>query len=90
MKIIKIGAMWCPACLITNNNLDRIQKDYKIDIISLDYDFDEEKVKEYDVGEILPVLIFLDNNDREIERLIGEKTYKEIEGVVVKNEEIIN
>ncbi len=90
MKIIKIGAMWCPACLITNNNLDRIQKDYKIDIISLDYDFDEEKVKEYDVGEILPVLIFLDNNDREIERLIGEKTYKEIEGVVVKNEENIN
>ena len=41
MKIIKIGALWCPACLITNNALDKINKNYDVEIVSLDYDFDE-------------------------------------------------
>ena len=89
MKIIKIGAMWCPACLITNNNLDKIKEKYNIDIDSLDYDFDEDEVKKYNVGEILPVLIFIENV-KEVDRLIGEKTYKEIEGVVVKYEKTIS
>lgn len=81
MQIIKIGALWCPACLITNNNLDKILKKYpNINIINLDYDFDDE-AKKYDVGETLPVLIFMKDN-KEITRLIGEKTEKEIEEIV--------
>ena len=87
MKIIKIGAMWCPACLITNNHLEKIKENYDIEIESLDYDFDEEAVEKYNVGETLPVLIFVKNNT-EIDRLIGEKDYKEIEGVIKKYEEV--
>lgn len=85
MKIIKIGAMWCPACLITNKHLDKIKEEYNIEIDSLDYDFDEEEVSKYNVGETLPVLIFIDN-DKEIDRLIGEKNYNEIEGMIKKHE----
>ena len=83
MKIIKIGAMWCPACLITNRALEKIKKDYKVDIISLDYDFDEEEVKKYNVGTTLPELIFF-KDEKEVDRLIGEKNYKEIEEVLNK------
>ena len=85
MKIIKIGASWCPACLIVNNTLNKIQSIYNIDIENLDYDFDEEIVSKYDVGDILPVLIFFDNG-KEVERLIGERKFEEIEGVIKKYE----
>ena len=45
MKIIKIGALWCPACLITNKALDKIiDENDNIELINLDYDFDEEEV----------------------------------------------
>ena len=77
MKIIKIAALWCPGCLILNNNLKKIKENYEdIEIIEYDYDFDLE-VKKFKVGNILPVLIFM-NDDNEISRLIGEKSYKEI------------
>ena len=78
MKIIKIGALWCSACLVTNNALDKFIKENKnIKLETLDYDFDEDEVKKYEPGEVLPVLIFFDG-DKEILRLKGEKTYKDI------------
>ena len=87
MKIIKIGALWCPACLITNNALDKINKNYDIEIVSLDYDFDEEEVSKYNVGETLPEIIFI-KDDKEVKRLIGEKNYKDIEEVLKEYEEV--
>ena len=72
MKIIKISALWCPACLITNKAIDKIKEEQ-----NLDYDFDEDEVKKYNVGTTLPVLIFM-NQDKELFRLIGEKNYEEI------------
>lgn len=86
MEIIKIGALWCPACLITNNALDKINKNYNISIKNLDYDFDEEEVSKYNVGETLPVLVIIKDGN-EVDRLIGEKNYKEIEEVIKKYEE---
>ena len=83
MKIIKISAIWCPACIITNNALNKLKKEYEFDLEELDYDFDD--IEEYKVGDILPVLIFIKDN-KEIDRLIGEKNYKEIEEVLKKYE----
>ena len=71
-KIIVISAVWCPSCLILKKNLKKIKENYNVEIETYDYDFDEEVVKKYNVGEILPVII-CDNN-----KLIGEKTYEEI------------
>lgn len=80
MKIVKVSALWCPACLITNNNLDKIIDNYpKLIIENLDYDFDEEEVSKYDVGDTLPVLIFISDEGKELGRLIGEKTKEELE-----------
>jgi len=75
MKLIKISAMWCPACLIMRNTLSNI--DYDIEQIEYDYDLDEDIVNKYNVGEILPVLI-LEDNDKEVARLIGEKSKEEV------------
>ena len=85
MKFIKINAVWCPACIVTNKIWKDIKKDYSdIEIEELDFDFDEEEVEKYNVGEILPVVIFM-NEGKEVERLIGEKTREEIYDFVERN-----
>mgnify|MGYP003571369984 CR=1 FL=1 len=76
MKIVRIGASWCSSCLIMKSRFQDVIKDYdNIEIINYDYDFDEDKVEEYQVGDVLPVYIRLDNN----KRIIGEKNKEEIE-----------
>ena len=71
-KIIVISAVWCPSCLILKKNLKKLKEEYNLEYESLDYDFDEDEVKKYNVGEKLPVIITKNN------RLIGEKSYEEI------------
>ena len=64
MKIIKISALWCPACLITNKAIDKIKEEQNIEVENLDYDFDEDEVKKYNVGTTLPVLIFMNRRKK--------------------------
>lgn len=79
MKIIKITAMWCPSCLIMNSMIDDIISKFNLEMTSLDFDLDQDQVSKYGVGNILPVLIKIDNDNNEISRLVGEHTEKEIE-----------
>ena len=73
MKIIKIGAMWCPGCLWMKKVWKNILSDYpELNIIELDYDMDGQEVEKYNPGKVLPVVIFMDDNDQELERVIGE------------------
>lgn len=69
MKIVKIASIACPSCIIMNNIFDKMQKKYNFNYEEIDYDFDEYG---YEVGNILPVFIFLDNYDNELTRLVGE------------------
>ena len=85
MKVIKISAVWCGSCIKMKKLWNEIEKEYNLDTINLDYDFDEDEVKKYNVGDILPVSIFFDG-EKELERLIGEKTKEEIRGVIDKYE----
>ena len=78
MKVIKIGAIWCPGCLVMRPRWQEIEKEISIDSIYLDYDDDKEEVLKYNVGKILPVFIFTDNNGIELTRLIGEVSKKKI------------
>lgn len=72
-KLIVISAVWCPSCLILNKQLKSIKEEYRdLEIIKYDYDLDEDKITEYNVGKTLPVLIL--NN----KRLIGEHSLDEI------------
>ena len=71
-KIVVISAVWCPSCLIIKKELKKLHEEYHLEYQMYDYDFDEEIVKEYNVGDKLPVIIYDDK------RLIGEKSYDEI------------
>lgn len=82
MKIVKINAMWCAGCLSMHKVWQEIESKYpQIEIISYDYDMDEEIVKKYNPGKILPITIFLKDNV-EVNRLNGEKTKEEIIDVI--------
>lgn len=78
MKIIKITAMWCPSCLIMNDLITQLINESKFELLSYDFDMDQDIVKEYNVGTILPVLIKLDADGNEVKRLTGEHTKAEI------------
>jgi len=82
MKLIKIGAVWCPACLVMTPRINKIVAKYNLELINYDYDMDSEIIEKYNVGEILPVLIFLDDNNTEINRLIGEQSLKQLEEAI--------
>ncbi len=74
MKIIKISAIWCPGCLVMKKIWKNILEDYpNLEIEELDYDMDNELVNKYNPGKILPVHIFLNDDNQELERLIGEQ-----------------
>ena len=77
MKVIKITAIWCSACLIMNKRWKEIEKEYDIETISYDLDFDEEEVEKYNVGDTLPVFIISDE-DKEVKRLVGEHSIEEL------------
>ncbi len=79
MKILKFNAIWCSGCLVMKKTMKEIEELYpNIEIESYDYDMDTEQVEKWNIGEIIPVLIFTDENYNEISRLVGEKTKKEI------------
>lgn len=82
MKLIKIGALWCPGCLIINHSINKIKEEFNIEVIEYDYDFDEE-VKNYEIGNVLPVLILIKEN-KEVSRLVGERSYGEIKEFIEK------
>jgi len=77
MKIIRISAIWCSSCLVMKSKFNDIIKNYNIELIDYDYDLDEEEFKKYNIGDILPVYIKIDNG-KEINRMIGEHSKEEI------------
>ncbi len=85
MKIIKIGAIWCPGCLVMKKTWKNILEKYpNLNLIELDMDMNSEEVKKYNPGKVLPVIIFLDDKDNELERLIGEQKEKDITDIIDK------
>ena len=78
MKIVRFGAVWCPGCLIMRPIWNKIENDYNIETNNYDYDMDNDLAEKFKVGRVLPVAIFLDEDDNELERLVGEVKEKEI------------
>lgn len=79
MKLIKIGAVWCPACLVMASRINKLVDKYNLYLVNYDYDIDNEEIKKYNVGTILPELILVDDNNNEIKRIIGEQSLKKLE-----------
>ncbi len=82
MKILRVSAIWCPACIIMRPIYEEIAKKYNCETSELDYDFDEEEVGKLDIGKKLPVAIIYDDDNNELTRICGEKKQKEIEEII--------
>lgn len=74
IKIIKINSLGCPSCILMNSVFNKLKDKYSFEVEELDYDFDD--IDKYNIGKILPVFIFYEN-DIEINRLCGEHKIEE-------------
>lgn len=90
MQLIKIGAVWCSGCLVMNKVWNKFIKEYNVDYLEYDIDFDSDEVEKYNPGDKLPLFIVMDDN-KEVTRFSGEYNYDEFisklngVGVIEKN-----
>ena len=81
MKIIKIGSSWCSGCIVMRPIWEEIEKEIKLNTTYYDFDIYEDMLKEkYHIGDKLPIIIIEDDNDKELERIVGE----------IKKDDLIN
>lgn len=57
-----------------NNVISKVKKNYSFEMIEYDIDMDEEEVKPFEPGDVLPVFIVF-NGDQEVTRFVGEYSY---------------
>lgn len=80
MKVLKFNAIWCSACLVMKKIFKHVENMHpELEFITYDYDNDEDMVEKYNIGTTIPVLVFVDENEQEVGRIVGEKSYEEIE-----------
>lgn len=82
IKILKFESDSCPQCKALSITLERITKEYKTDIKSIDIEEDnnQDLIRKYNIRSI-PTLIFL-NEDQEYNRLVGNQSYAIINKII--------
>lgn len=82
IKILKFESDSCPQCKALSVTLERITKEYKIDIKNIDIEEDnnQDLIRKYNIRSI-PTLIFL-NEDQEYNRLVGNQSYATINKII--------
>lgn len=82
IKILKFESDSCPQCKALSVTLERITKEYKTDMKSIDIEEDNNQnlIRKYNIRSI-PTLIFL-NEDKEYNRLIGNQPYATINKII--------
>ncbi len=79
MKVLKFGALWCPGCLIMKPRWKEIESENPwLKNEYYDYDENNDIAKKWSVDKILPTFIFVDNNNKELTRISGEPSKKEL------------
>ncbi|MBU1200297.1 thioredoxin family protein [Patescibacteria group bacterium] len=80
MQVIKIGAVWCSGCLVMGPRWKEIEKELPwLKTQYYDFDQDKNKIKKYKVDQgRLPCFIFLDKKEKEIQRITGEVSKKDL------------
>ena len=81
MKLLKFQASWCQPCKTLTSLLSTMQIPFPIEVI--DADENKDLLQKYNVRSI-PVLILLDENNNEIDRLTGSTTNDKITALLNK------
>ena len=84
MKVLKFGAVWCNSCLVMRPRWEKIEKENKwLEAVYYEFDESEKEIEKFgiDSGK-LPVFVFLDKNDNEVERHEGEISVEKIEEII--------
>lgn len=77
MKLVRISAVWCSSCILTEKIWNTLKENHsEFEYVDLDYDFDD--IEEYNIGEIIPVIIIY-KDGIEVSRIIGETSLDEVE-----------
>ncbi|HPF30875.1 MAG TPA: thioredoxin family protein [Candidatus Saccharibacteria bacterium] len=72
MKVLKFGAVWCPGCLVMKPRWAEIEKENPwLQTEYFDIDSSKEMIDQYQI-QTLPTFIFLDKENKEFLRLVGE------------------
>lgn len=79
-QIEKFGAAWCGPCKVLDRTLEKVTG---VEINKYDVDQFEDLAAERGVRNI-PVMIFRDENDQEVERIIGAVSLDKINEVLEK------
>jgi thiol-disulfide isomerase/thioredoxin len=87
MKVIKIGAEWCPGCIIMRPRWAEIEKEHPwLETKYFDFDKDEKSIKKYKLEkEVLPIFIFLDKKGKVFLRLHGEPSKEKLVKIILEN-----
>ena len=82
IKILKFESDSCPQCKALSATLERITKEYKTNMKSIDIEEDnnQDLIRKYNIRSI-PTLIFL-NEDKEYNRLVGNQSYVTINKII--------
>ena len=85
MKVLKMGAEWCPGCVIMKPRWAEIEKEVPdLETIYYDADENEELLKKYEIKD-LPVFIFLDKNEEVLLKMDGEIDKEELLKIIEEN-----
>jgi thiol-disulfide isomerase/thioredoxin len=77
-KIEKFGAHWCSPCKQLDKTLDKVTN---INIIKYDIDDNEELATEKNIRNV-PVLIFYNENNEEVNRTVGSIPWNKIQEII--------
>jgi thiol-disulfide isomerase/thioredoxin len=79
MKVLSFGAVWCPSCILMKLRWEKIQKELSwLQIEYYDYNQDKEMIARYNIGRDIPLAIFLDQQNNELNRWQGEIDRQEL------------
>ncbi|MFA5602829.1 MAG: hypothetical protein WDA21_03795, partial [Bacilli bacterium] len=74
-------------CLVMKPRWEEIEKELNIDTEYYDYDEDKREIEKWSIGSILPVFIFLDKDENEFLRLIGEQSKNKLIDIIKQNKD---
>ena len=76
MRLLKFSAEWCQPCKMLAKTLEGVNLPYTIS--SIDIDDSPNLAADYKVRGV-PTMVLVDDNDKEVARLVGVKTKAQIE-----------